>query len=198
MSKPFIMAFTGHRIQSLTHKQREAIPVKIREVLGKVKKVHGKYLGVISGMALGVDMYAARAAQTMGIRWAAYVPFPGQESRWYEADKRDYRKLLKCAAKVVMVSKSRPKNKREAVGMLMERNRAMVEDCHLLGAFWNGTRKGGAFETMKIASDIGRIGMIYRMDDDGNFKVMYSEDQREFEANQPFHMPMEGSLENEH
>ena len=99
--------FTGHRVQSLPWGGREEDPrcaaLKARMRAAMVELVHT--FGVrrfISGMALGVDTYAAElvldlraAGEPVSLECA--IPFPGQADRWSARDRARYAALRATA-----------------------------------------------------------------------------------------------------
>jgi uncharacterized phage-like protein YoqJ len=134
-----IVAFTGHRPNKLggysipndisTHVCR-VIEHTLRELRPK---------RIISGMALGVDQWAANIAYANGIPFVAAVPFEGQELAWPEPSQRDYRKLLEKATEVVLVSRGGYSPYKMQV-----RNEWMVDHCDKLIAVWDGSPGGTA------------------------------------------------------
>lgn len=100
---------------------------------------------VISGMALGWDMALAQAAVNTGVPFRAYIPFIGQESVWPEASQKLYHSLLGKAEVVKTVSPDG-----YAPFKMQLRNAAMVGDCNVVLALWNGT-PGGTANCVKAA-----------------------------------------------
>jgi uncharacterized phage-like protein YoqJ len=105
---------------------------------------------VISGMALGVDQWAARIAVKLGIPFIAAVPFKGQESAWPLTSRRTYHKLLKKAAQVVIVSDGEYSAQKMQI-----RNEWMVDNCDVLVAVWDGT-PGGTGNCVRYAEKQGK------------------------------------------
>lgn len=110
----------------------------------------------ISGMALGVDQWAAEICVELGVPFTAAVPFVGQESRWPEESQRRYQLLLQKAYNVVVVSPGgyHP-------WKMQARNEWMVDRCDLLVAFWDGSG-GGTANCVEYAQRVGR--QIWRVD----------------------------------
>lgn len=91
----------------------------------------------ISGMALGIDQWAANICVKLSIPFVAAVPFLGQENAWPETSQKIYHKLLKKANEVVIVSEGG-----YAANKMQRRNEWMVESCDLLIAVFDGTPGG--------------------------------------------------------
>lgn len=111
---------------------------------------------VISGMALGVDQWAAHIAYKLSIPFIAAVPFEGQEKAWPAASQKTFHQLLKLASEKVIVSPGG-----YAAAKMQIRNEWMVDHCDLLIAVWDGT-KGGTGNCVQYAQKIGK--QIYRID----------------------------------
>jgi uncharacterized phage-like protein YoqJ len=130
-----VVAFTGHRPHKLCGRRVEHyVRERIREELLSLRPRL-----VISGMALGVDQWAAQIALEMQLPLLAAVPFLGQDAKWTKRQQAHYRRLLDKAAEVVIVS-SGGYTKRK----MDRRNEYMVHRCDVLIAVWNGTAGGTA------------------------------------------------------
>lgn len=106
---------------------------------------------VISGMALGFDMWLANIAIKLGIPFIAAVPFMGQDSKWPFESRKIYKILLAKAAEVVIVSEGEYSAKK-----LQIRNEWIVDHCNLLLACYNNDETGGTANCVKYAEKIGR------------------------------------------
>lgn len=104
----------------------------------------------ISGMALGVDQWAAETCVALGIPFTAAIPFEGQESKWPWRAQRHYRELLEMAEERVVVC---PGDYRPF--KLQKRNEWMVDNCTLLIAVWDGS-PGGTANCVRYATSIER------------------------------------------
>lgn len=56
-------------------------------------------------MAQGVDQWSAKICLKLGIPFIAAVPFIGQEKHWAQEGIKEYKKLLKRASDIEIVSK---------------------------------------------------------------------------------------------
>lgn len=150
-----IVAFTGHRPDKLggyklPNPTYSYVCQRIEQALLELKPDT-----VISGMALGVDQWAANIAHKLGIPFIAAVPFIGQEKMWPAASQSIYNKLIKLASEVVIVSPGG-----YSAAKMQFRNEWMVDRSNQVIAIWDGTN-GGTGNCVAYATDIGR--QIYRI-----------------------------------
>lgn len=144
-----LIAFTGHRPDKLGGYSWSPIQELVcRAIRWKLTKL--KPRGIISGMALGVDQWAAQIAVELGIPFAAYVPFEGQESVWPPESQAAYRFLLSKAERTCICSLGGYSAKK-----MQWRNIAMVDDSDLLFAVWDGS-DGGTANCVKYAWEISK------------------------------------------
>ena len=134
-----IVAFSGHRPDkcggyNLPNPTYLHICKEIDKALRQLKPEK-----VISGMALGVDQWAANIAFKLKIPVLAAVPFDGQEKKWPDKSQSIYRKLLNKASEIVVVSP--PGFTKEKMQI---RNRFLVDQSDLLIAIFNGSPGGTA------------------------------------------------------
>lgn len=150
-----IIAFTGHRPNkiggfTLPNPMYNYICQQIEKIL-----LEQKPNKIISGMALGVDQWAANLAIRLKIPFIAAVPFKGQERTWPMESQKVFYKLLDKAAEVVIVSEGG-----YAAYKMQTRNTWMVDKCDKLIAIWDGS-KGGTSNCVDYAvsknKDIIRI-----------------------------------------
>lgn len=150
-----IVAFTGHRPNKLggydePNPVRDQIRAALRELLAELHPAKA-----ISGMALGVDQWAAEMCIELEIPFIAAVPFDGQEDRWPPWSREKYAKLLKESCEMVKVCSAG-----YAPEKMQKRNEWMVDHCDVLIAVWDGT-SGGTANCVRYAESIGkRIIMI--------------------------------------
>lgn len=151
-----IVAFTGHRPDKLGgYKLPNPTYVKVcREIDFLLKELQPEK--VITGMALGIDQWAASVAYKLGIPFVAAIPFEGQEKAWPLKSQRTYQLLRRLASEEVIVSPG----EYEPVKM-RTRNRWMVDNSDALIAVWNGT-SGGTGNCVQYANSVNR--KIYQID----------------------------------
>jgi len=134
-----IITFTGHRPNKLggyiePNPTSRLVRQLIRQQLERMKPD-----SAISGMAQGVDLWAAEICYVLHIPYTAAVPFVGQEMLWPELAKNRWRYLLGRAANVVVVSEGEYSAKK-----MQKRNEWMVDNADVLLAVWDGTSGGTA------------------------------------------------------
>lgn len=95
---------TGHRPQKLggfnNKKAHTRIYSEMQQMIGTLAP-HVLY----TGMALGVDQWAAQICLYYNIPFIAAVPFAGQDLKWPQASRERYRALIRKAAQVVEVDR---------------------------------------------------------------------------------------------
>jgi uncharacterized phage-like protein YoqJ len=146
------IAFTGHRPNKLGGYDPKTNKYEwfINTLHSFIKQIKETNIEFISGMALGIDQWAAEYAIHQGIPFHAYIPFEGQEKMWPESSKNTFRKILSKAASVKYIC-----DPGYAPYKMQKRNEAMVDDCDLLIAVWDGS-KGGTYNCVKYAEKIGK------------------------------------------
>lgn len=153
MSKPYKIAFTGHRPQDFPPGWEfyKTMRCNIEAYLAEKLKEHPD-LEVISGMAQGVDQWAAESAMALGIPVHAYVPFLGQESIWNEAGQKEYRKILSRCRTIVVCSSGGYEPWK-----MQYRNIRMVGDSNELAAVWNSKEEGGTWNCIEHARNVNHL-----------------------------------------
>lgn len=156
-----IVSFTGHRPPKFggykpcqTH---ERVRARVREKLLELQPEKA-----ISGMALGLDQWAAEVCCELGIPFIAAVPFSGQELMWPKGAQQQYRVLLDKAAQIHLVDPRPPRSYWETTQKLHARNHWMVDNSDAVIAAWDGS-KGGTAECVRYAQETGRL--VYRLAD---------------------------------
>lgn len=145
-----IVAFTGHRPDKLGgYKIPNPTYIKVCQRIDVALK-ELKPEKVITGMALGVDQWAAMIAHKLGIPYLAAIPFKKQESKWPAESQRIYNILRKLATEEVIVC---PGN--YSPEKMQTRNKWMVDHCDKLIAVWDGT-KGGTGNCVEYAKSIDK------------------------------------------
>lgn len=146
-----IVAFTGHRPNKLSggYKLPNPTYTKIcQEIEAALKEM--KPEKVISGMALGVDQWAAYIAYRLNIPFVAAIPFERQESKWPQQSQETYHKLVKLATEQVIVSPGG-----YSADKMQTRNKWMVDHCDKLIAIWDGS-SGGTGNCIQYAKSVNK------------------------------------------
>lgn len=107
-----------------------------------------------SGMALGVDMWAAETVLELKkeyphITLNAVIPCPEQADKWSAEHKKRYQRLLKQCEKIITAEPRYTKS------CMQKRNQALVELCDVLVAVFDG-KKGGTMQTVNCAKAKGK------------------------------------------
>ena len=151
-----IIAFTGHRPPKLIggydiyvgerfHVAFEWIQTQLTNSLKELQPTKA-----ISGMALGVDTWAAKICVELNIPFIAAIPFEGQEKRWSKQDQNIYNQLLEKAEKVITVSNGGYKPSAYQI-----RDEWMVDNADMVLAVFDGS-KSGTKNTIDYAKKVGK------------------------------------------
>lgn len=139
------VAFTGHRPDKIGGYK---IPNPLFDKITKAMKLSLLALKpdiVISGMALGVDQWAAQIAIDLGIPFIAATPCDNQMIMWPQEPRERYEELISKAHEVVCVSPGP-----YAPWKMQKRNEWMVDNCDALIAVWDRS-SGGTANCIKYA-----------------------------------------------
>jgi len=152
-------AFTGHRPKFFPwgYNESDFRCVKLKEELTKQIRllVRKGYTDYLSGMALGVDVWAAQTVLALrekhpDLKLHCILPCVGQERSWSDEAKALYYSIVKQADSRVYTSRSYYKN------CMLDRNRFMVDHSDLLLAVYSGISSGGTAYTVNYARQQGR------------------------------------------
>jgi len=146
--------FTGPRPKNFpwqNEDERYIIPLTERLEKEIRKAIDKGYRHFISGMAIGVDMYAAsivlkirKEQSDLGLTLEAAVPFPSQPDKWTETQKLKYAVLLKKADKQTIIGQE------PTTENFNKRNDYMVDNASMLIAV-NSDKPGGTQRTINYA-----------------------------------------------
>lgn len=132
-----IVAFTGHRPDKLGgYKLPNPTYLYICQQIDLTLK-DLKPEKIISGMALGVDQWAANIAHRLNIPFVAAIPFIGQEKAWPAQSQKTYHALLRLAESQHIVCSGG-----YSAHKMQIRNEWMVDNCDKLIAIWDGSNGG--------------------------------------------------------
>lgn len=154
-----ICAFTGYRPEKFPFGENEADPrceqLK-QELFCEILRMTREGVNVfISGMARGVDLWAAEAVlqiqnvkPSQKIELWAIVPYDRQPLAWSAKERARYQRILEQAARVEYISHDYYN------GCLQKRNRYMVDHATHLLAVYDG-QPGGTASTIRYARKKG-------------------------------------------
>lgn len=142
--------FTGHRPEKLGFSEWQIKAALEKEIRAAASV---GYTVFISGMARGVDLWAAELVLDLrergeGVRLVCALPYPGFESRWEQGWREKYEDILKWADFVKIICPQYDKS------CFQRRNQWMVDHSSRLIAVYNGTR-GGTRNTLEYAEACG-------------------------------------------
>jgi len=147
-----VIGCTGHRPDKLgddAYELRSPIQDWCRREFAKVLR-RVKPSAVISGLALGWDTWCALECIKRDVPFWGYVPFEGQEARWWGESRAQYHELLSKAAKVKTIC-----SPGYAPWKMQKRNEAMMDDCTEACSLFDGS-PGGTKNCLDYAESIGR------------------------------------------
>ena len=151
---PKTCAFTGHRPQNLPFgfNEEDKRCVWLKEILrSKITRliVEERISHFISGMAIGIDMYAAEIVLSLkkdcpGITLEGVIPCTSQADKWPEQLQKRYADIFSKCDKTTYIQKNYTFN------CMYKRNKYMVDQADIILAVWDGSR-GGTANTVKYA-----------------------------------------------
>jgi len=138
------------------------------EIVNQIEQIREsrETITFITGMALGVDQWAASAARLarkdeesiqiisghgVDVKLIAAIPFLGQEKNWPEQSQEQYRHLLNHCDDIYFVDEEG-----YAPWKLLNRNKWMVDNSDLVIAVWNRNEKGGTAHCVRYAKKQGK------------------------------------------
>lgn len=152
-------AFTGHRPKKFPWGYNEADPrcVALKQALAKEisKLVKDGYTDFLSGMAEGVDTWAALAVLALrkenpGVKLHCILPWEGQANQWSASAQDCYYSILSQADSITYVSRAYCRD------CMLKRNRYLVDHAACLLAVYNGQWRGGTAMTVRYAHTLAR------------------------------------------
>ena len=147
------VAFTGKRPQNLPWRfnEKDERCLRLKEQLRSEIEylIKDGYTKFITGMALGVDIFAAEAVFELKKRYTnitleAAIPCESQSFNWSAADRKRYDAILRKCDSTIYVGRKYTAN------CMMNRNFHMVDNAELLIAVCNEL-SGGTGATVKYA-----------------------------------------------
>lgn len=156
MSEAKTCCFTGHRPQSLPFRfnEQDERCTRLKQLLQEEIERQIVEEGVthfISGMAIGVDMYAAEIVLELKVRYPqitleSAIPCETQAVKWSSALRERYYMIASKCDKETLIQQ------RYTADCMHKRNRYMVDSSDTVIAVWNGTPSGTG-KTVKYAEE---------------------------------------------
>lgn len=152
--------FTGHRPNKLygyspSIEGNKKLLWKLREIIIEhIEK--NKVDTFITGMALGIDMWAARIVLKLKekypyIRLVAAIPCKNQSNKWIQESKQEWNYIIEKCDKVHFVS-----DEEYTAWCMQKRNEWMVDNSKYVIAVWDGS-KGGTGNCIKYAEKQNKL-----------------------------------------
>jgi uncharacterized phage-like protein YoqJ len=142
------LGISGHRY----HKLGNMFPYVKRDIRERLEILASQDeldLTLNSGMALGVDLFAASVAAQLKVPFEAFIPFETYDSAWPKEYRQELQKLLAKAKKVHIVCETPSKK------AFIQRNRALVEHSdQMLAYLLPSAEDSGTGHTVNIAKDM--------------------------------------------
>lgn len=136
--------FTGHHPQKMPYiiDETDERCLRIKERLKEEIELLIKEKGTthfISGMALGIDIYAAEIVlelkkQYPNVTLEAVIPFEEQANKWKEADRERYYTILEKCDKESMLQKHYSSD------CMLKKDHYMVDEADVIIAVWDGSQ----------------------------------------------------------
>lgn len=160
------VCFTGHRPTKLggyneSNPTAQHVKQRLRDEI--LRAIDDGYTTFISGMALGVDMWAAEIVLSLRstnptLKLVAAVPFDGQERKWPTQSQVRWRDIVVRADDVAYVCEPG-----YAAWKMQKRNEWMVDHSSRVIAVWDGT-SGGTGNCVKYAEKASHSPDVARID----------------------------------
>lgn len=176
------LCVTGHRPEGLPWKKNDSL-IECKNFLVSLKEylrfaIKEGYTHFIAGGALGVDTYFAltvielkEAGENITLEIA--VPCKTQSNSWSEANKQIYNYILNKADTVNYLAE------KYYVFCMQRRNDYMVENSDCVLCCFNGIKKGGTYNTIKLAQSKGKkllhIDLSPSAKNGGNEMIMFKD-----------------------
>lgn len=136
---------TGHRPQKLPAESLGWVELELERLAIKLRDQHRTEVG-ISGMALGADIWWAKAVKFAWLDLWAFIPFPTQAERWQPEQQALWQEMCGRAAHRIVIAEH------YSVDAFMQRNTAMVEDSDLVIAVFDVSQgASGTADTVRKA-----------------------------------------------
>lgn len=146
---------TGYKPKGFPWNYRDKNNSQHKEYLKKLESIvrgliEDGFEYFISGGAIGADQDFAEIIIKLKkyyphIRLEIAVPCPEQDLKWCDSDKKRYKRIIKQANFINILSSSYDPH------CMQERNEYMADKCDLLLVIWNRQQYGGTYNTFMYA-----------------------------------------------
>ena len=176
----FRVCFTGHRPDKMDLTEAEAKPLLAAAI---DKAIEQGFKTFISGMAMGVDIWAAelvleRKKKNKELHLIAALPHPNFESRRAADEIKRFNKIIAAADLVQQI------NDRYFRACYQVRNEWMVDRSALVIALFNG-QKSGTKNTIDYAKRKGvKVMNVLNMEDIAFFEFMREQEENTVKQNE--------------
>lgn len=152
--KRMCCAFTGHRPKFFPwgYDESDSRCIELKSIFADQIRILTKqgYTDFLTGMALGVDVWAAQAVLELRehdpkLKLHCILPCIGQEKSWSVEAKKTYYAIIKVADSRVYANRAYYKE------CMLDRNKFMVDNCDLLFAVYGGITRSGTASTINYA-----------------------------------------------
>lgn len=172
------ICFSGHRPDNpnmggydFDNDKNRRIRLKMLEVIEhKIYMGNDDNIHFITGGALGVDQYAALICDYLrcikrnrfNITTEVAIPYKDQYLNWNLEDIQRYFRILRHSNVTTYVDTLKDytinglEEGKHHPSKLELRNHYMVDNCDVLIAVWDGTKKGGTYNCIKYAKKLGK------------------------------------------
>ena len=158
----FPVIITGHRIHRVYEKHKDDIIAQIDCELHELMDAYDNNIEIITGMALGPDVWFAELGLKYGLPVHAYIPFKGQEKFWTREEQAHYRSILHRAEKVIVVSDTPSKK------AYLQRNTEMMKAAkHCIAIYDKNRIRSG---TGHVVNNITKYGLSLYLIDLGEYE----------------------------
>ena len=152
-NRDITVSFTGHR--TYRHECDDAVTAAVERLYGE------GYRTFMTGMAVGFDLAAGECVLSLryrlcGLRLVCVVPFRGMETRFAQADRGRFGRLMREAdATVIIADEYIPE-------VYHRRNDFLVDNASFVLAYFDGRAGGTAYTVARAKREGLRVENLYR------------------------------------
>lgn len=145
------LLITGHRPYKLGSLSDQETKRSLLEVqIDFFYNLYNESLTILTGMALGVDQWAAEFCINKNIPFEAYLAFSEQHSLWTPSEQSHYKNLLSKASKIHVISPSNTPHS------YLKRDDLLAKDADFCIAIFNGDHHTGTGYTIRKVKSLNK------------------------------------------